>query len=315
MNYWWVNQGQTSAQEIEGKYLWSPKLGQNGSKQASYENMKAIEPGDVILAYADKNISYYGIATGRAVSSPKPSEFGKLGLAWSDDGWYVSVVWMQISPIERDFVGRVSRDLFREFENPFDINARVKQRYLCRIEKKAIDYVLGLAKVPESKFMYESLSLEPTFFTRETELDGYVERSIEQNTSLDITEKEAVVLARRGQGLFKENLSRIEQGCRITGVQDQRLLIASHIKPWRSCSSNFERLDGHNGLLLTPTMDRLFDRRYLTFENDGSVQLSNRISEDVYERLGLDTSTRLNVGPFKVEQTQYLKFHREIFLG
>jgi hypothetical protein len=277
--------------------------------------MKRIEPGDLVLAYSDKKIAHYGIATGRAVSSPKPQEFGKLGSYWSDDGWYVPVVWTAIEPIERDYVGREAERVFREFETPFSKNSTVKQSYLFRVSKEAVDFVLGLAKVPASKIMYESLTLEPAFFADESVLDGYVEEGILQNTEIDKTEKEAVILARRGQGRFRDNLSRVEHECRITGVQDQRLLIASHIKPWRSCASNFERLDGHNGLLLTPTMDRLFDRRYMTFENDGTVILSERISEEVYERIGLENGRKMNVGPFQSKQIEYLRFHREIFLG
>src|SRR5260221_10352971 len=60
------------------------------------------------------------------------------------------------------------------------------------------------------------------------------------------TEREAIVLARRGQGTFKANVMRIERACRITGVTREEHLRASHCKPWRD-SSNEERLDGENG--------------------------------------------------------------------
>ena len=264
MNYWWVNQNQTSAQEIDGGYLWSPKLNQVGQRQASYENMKEIEPGDLVLAYSNKEIGHYGIAIGRAISSPKPEEFGKAGSYWSDDGWYVPVKWEAIDPIERDAVGKFSDKIFHDFENPFDVKLSIKQRYLCKITKTAVDFVLNLSKIDKSKVADESLLLEPTYFAQESVLDGYVEKSIIQNTDIETTEKRAVILARRGQGKFRENLLLIEKNCRLTRVEDHKLLVASHIKPWRSCASNFERLDVFNGLLLTPTMDRLFDHRYLT---------------------------------------------------
>jgi hypothetical protein len=64
-------------------------------------------------------------------------------------------------------------------------------------------------------------------------------------------------------------VSRIEHACRITGVNRPEHLIASHCKPWRDCESHDERLDGENGLLLTPTVDHLFDRGFISFENDG----------------------------------------------
>lgn len=62
-------------------------------------------------------------------------------------------------------------------------------------------------------------------------------------------------------------------------------------------------------------MDRLFDRRYMTFENNGDVVLSKRIEADVYERISLSTVKKMNVGEFREEQAQYLDYHRQIFLG
>jgi putative restriction endonuclease len=50
-------------------------------------------------------------------------------------------------------------------------------------------------------------------------------------------------------------------------------LVASHCKPWRD-SSNEERINGENGLLLTPTIDHLFDRGFIGFEDNGTLILS-----------------------------------------
>src|SRR5471032_2878361 len=66
---------------------------------------------------------------------------------------------------------------------------------------------------------------------------------------------------------------RIERACRITGVTREEHLRASHCKPWRD-SSNEERLDGENGLLLTPNADHLFDRGFIGFEDNGDVLVS-----------------------------------------
>ena len=54
---------------------------------------------------------------------------------------------------------------------------------------------------------------------------------------------------------------------------DPNFLIASHIKPWK-VSDNVLRLDGSNGLTLAPRIDRLFDKGYITFSQDGSLFLS-----------------------------------------
>lgn len=84
------------------------------------------------------------------------------------------------------------------------------------------------------------------------------------------TTRNALIKARIGQGLFRRNLSRFENRCRITGVTYQAHLFASHIKPWRE-STNEERLNGENGLLLTPSIDHLFDRGFISFEDNGEL--------------------------------------------
>jgi putative restriction endonuclease len=81
-------------------------------------------------------------------------------------------------------------------------------------------------------------------------VDDALETKIQSDPGLDETTRRAVIEARRGQGRFRLNVEAIEKACRVTGVTDPRLLRASHIKPWRSCTTSTERLDGGNGLLL-----------------------------------------------------------------
>ena len=121
-------------------------------------------------------------------------------------------------------------------------------------------------------------------------------------------------MARRGQGKFRENVAKFEQRCRITGVDDSRFLIASHIKPWRS-SSNPERLDGENGLLLSPNVDHLFDRGFISFQDDGISTGVPAVELDTVCRLGIPTDPKYNSGPFTENQRHYLAYHRrEVFL-
>ncbi|MEX2149672.1 MAG: HNH endonuclease signature motif containing protein [Steroidobacteraceae bacterium] len=130
-----------------------------------------------------------------------------------------------------------------------------------------------------------------------------------------MTEKPQIILARRGQGKFRERVSCIEHACRITGVNRPEHLIASHCKPWRDCESNDERLDGENGLLLTPTVDHLFDRGFIPFENDGELLISPVVHRESLQRMGIPPGERRNVGGFTEGQRRYLEFHREaVFL-
>lgn len=92
-------------------------------------------------------------------------------------------------------------------------------------------------------------------------------------------------------------------------------LRASHCKPWRD-SNNDERLDGENGLLLTPTIDHLFDRGFISFESNGDLLVSPVAHKLSLERMGVETSRKLNVGGFSSGQRKFLEFHRgNVFLA
>jgi putative restriction endonuclease len=103
--------------------------------------------------------------------------------------------------------------------------------------------------------------------------EGRLEREVATDKTLPETDRMAKIRARRGHGLFKDRVSQIESRCRITGVRNPVHLIASHCKPWRD-SSNEERLNGENGLLLTPSIDHLFDRGFIGFEDNGRLIIS-----------------------------------------
>ncbi|WP_262298994.1 HNH endonuclease [Microvirga sesbaniae] len=143
-----------------------------------------------------------------------------------------------------------------------------------------------------------------------------LEHMISADIQIDHTEREAVIKARRGQGVYRMNLEMIEKRCRVTGVSDPRLLRANHIKPWRACKTNEERLDGYNGLLLTPNVDHLFDQGYITFDDDGGMRVSSLIQQKQLRKLGLVRELINRPRPFRPEQIRYLEYHREyIFKG
>lgn len=112
---------------------------------------------------------------------------------------------------------------------------------------------------------------------------------IVNNQSLSQTEKEAIILSRRGQGEFRKRIIEKYKSCIITGIADKRLLIASHIKPWRS-ATNFERLSSENGLLLSPLYDKLFDLGLITFNSNGCIVVSSKLSDNDKSRISFDNT-------------------------
>ncbi len=127
------------------------------------------------------------------------------------------------------------------------------------------------------------------------------------------TERESLIVARRGQGLFKQRVMQVENRCRITGVTNPIHLRASHCKPWRD-SSNEERINGENGLLLTPTVDHLFDRGFISFEDSGTLIVSPVAHPPSLNLMGVATDHIINVGTFTEGQKQFLDYHRESVL-
>jgi hypothetical protein len=130
---------------------------------------------------------------------------------------------------------------------------------------------------------------------------------------VDRTERDLLVRARVGQGRFRDDLLELWSGCAVTGITVPELVKASHIKPWR-VSSNSERLDRFNGLLLVPQYDHLFDRGYITFDDRGHLHASPAIVTLPARLLGIEMNARLQ----KVarEHLPYLKYHRhEVFLA
>lgn len=132
---------------------------------------------------------------------------------------------------------------------------------------------------------------------------------------LEETERKQLVAARRGQGAFRSAVQQLGASCRVTGLDHPDLLIASHIKPWWACTTGDERLDGANGLMLAPHIDRLFDRGFISFADDGAILVSPHLTDAILQALGCPDLRERNVGPFAPAQCVYLAHHRGTFLA
>ena len=121
--------------------------------------------------------------------------------------------------------------------------------------------------------------------------------------------------ARIGQGVYRSKLFDECPFCPITMINEDRLLIASHIKPW-AVSSNKERLDPKNGFILSPLYDKPFDRGFITFTDDRRVKISNWLSPQNKRRIGIKENDFFQLLPIDEERKRYLAYHREsVFKG
>ena len=318
MRYWWVNQNQTFRQEIEGGYLWSPKRNKKGHRNPFYEFMREVAPGDIVLSFCDTRIAALGIVSGYCRESPKPEEFGTAGTNWSQIGWRVGVRWQRLSNAIRpkDHIARLRSELSTKYA-PLTLDGNGLQSvYLTEISPGLASGLFTLIgaeanRVADVGHQVSRIERDSPALERDIEeWERRIEVDIDANATIPQTERTALVQARRGQGLFRDNVRSIEHACRITRVERMEHLIASHIQPWRD-SSNDERLDGENGLLLTPTVDHLFDKGFISFENTGQLIASPVADPLSLKRMGIDRDARVNVGAFSQGQRRYLEFHRE----
>jgi len=321
MRYWWVNQNQTFRQEIAGGYLWSPKRNANGARNPFYESMREVSPGDLIFSFVDTRITAIGVAKSYCWECPKPTEFGSAGQNWENIGWRVNVSFtaLQNKVRPKDHM-EVLRAVLPYRYSPLQPNGNgIQSIYLTELSEDFAEVLVGLIG-EEARSLLRATEVSATVETGRMvpgdDLDLWerrLEEQVESDSTLRETDKEAIVRARRGQGLFKQRVMRIETRCRVTGVDNLSHLLASHCKPWRDCS-NEERLNGENGLLLTPSIDHLFDRGFIGFEDSGNLIVSPVAHKPSLRKMGVETERLINVGTFTEGQRQFLDFHRNAVL-
>jgi 5-methylcytosine-specific restriction protein A len=126
----------------------------------------------------------------------------------------------------------------------------------------------------------------------------------------NITERKGLVTSRVGQGAYRSSiLYRWEYKCAVTNYEKHEILIASHIVAWKD-ANNDERLDVHNGILLSPNYDALFDKHLISFENNGKIILSEILKNSDYQKLGVDGNESIkNLSSYNHE---YLDRHRQL---
>lgn len=124
------------------------------------------------------------------------------------------------------------------------------------------------------------------------------------------TERAGMVMSRVGQGWYRQALlEKFKHRCAVTGLDMPEILIASHIVPWRS-SSESERLDEDNGILLSPHYDALFDKHLISFEDDGNILISSKLSSEQILALGISCYCKIHVTE---GMKSYLQRHRVEF--
>lgn len=297
VNYWTINQGKTYKDEIPGGYAWAPITNKSGKKIQFYTNITFMKMNDIAFSLINnkKGLCIYavGLVKSNYYKCKNPLTNNKED--WINEGWKIDIEWkvIEVNPIIKEHFQKIKPLLPEKYSPILKKNGNAPQQcYVSQISNE-----LG-------NLFKELIGLQYNFNCHDEEC---ILEEIKNDVTINETVKECLVKSRIGQGRFRKNVLEIEPACRITGLCIPELLIASHIKPWKM-SNNYERLDENNGLMLTPTIDKLFDKGFISFTDEGNI-LYCKIHPLDLTKLGLDIAK--NVGKFNKEQLLYLDYHRK----
>jgi len=259
--------------------------------------------------FADGSIGAIGVVLGPARDAAKPSEFDSVAeYADTQTGWLAPVRFMRLARSLRaqDHESQLTPVLPRKHSPILAGGASNQHMVLAAVPPLLATTLSGLL-AGELERIVGAISES----VGRTLSEDAAEAVIQQRTDLSAAQKADLLKARYGQGVFRANLELNEHSCRITGVLDRRHLWARHIKPWYECTDT-EKLDGFNGLLMSPHVAHLFERGYISFSDDGDLLVSQELNPVVMANWRIQLP--VNVGEFRPEQRYYLDRHRrEVF--
>lgn len=187
-------------------------------------------------------------------------------------------------------------------------NQLIEEGVLKRVNDKSLD---------ENQIVYDETSNDNNEEEKILSIpagDSYDDYEIEaekideeiNNLQLEGEYREAVVKQRVNQGEFRKILLKKYDSCCLCGVKNTQLLVASHIMPW-SVSDKKQRLNPNNGFLMCPDHDKLFDKGYISFNDDGRIIISSELNDADKFYMNIDDSMSIELSE---ENKFFLNYHR-----
>lgn len=298
MSFYWVNIGKSYKEVEDEEFLWAPSyaIGKTGKKKhnAGWETVKRVKAGDVIFCNRAGSIIFVAVARNAAypAKSPKTRTFE----VWNDDGFRIDVDLSVVSPTVK--VNSFKRELMAIHNDEctpklFAKNGGVSQQYMVEIPDGAGALILGYTGNAEQDVC--------------NKVDARKKRRLSQGGT-----REVLAQARVGQGQFRDEVLALwKNTCPVTGLRKPELLTASHILKW-SLSDDTEKIDPNNGFPLSPAIDKLFDRGYVSFNESGELLFNkDAVSSQDLERLGVPVDAKIK--GLNAQQKAYLRRHRVLY--
>jgi len=293
--YWWVNQGRTYRLASEENCIWAPFTAQSDKKIFHWETMDKVQIDDIVFSYYKGEILSYNIVKKTSYEAKRPFQDQTPSALWKNTGRKVDLIYNLIEqPIKiKNLISKLKPFLSQKY-SPYDIkNTKANQGYLFEILPQVAEIFFNEINSISNENIDEKIAIS------------------EQRTIEDISEgsdKEAKTKVRVGHDIFRKKVRNYWNGkCCVTNFKE-KLLVASHIKPWRH-SNKKEKVDPNNGLLLSPSYNAAFDLNLISFNNDGSLLISKKITIKELEKIGIYQNAKIN--NLNEGHKKYLKFHRE----
>ena len=263
--------------------------------------MREVKRGDRIFHYVKGFIVAISVVKEDCKEGSKPQTMQNHN-RWNDAGYLVSTEYRELEvPLNiREHFSLISRFLPIKY-SAFQEDGSGNQGYLYPCNEEL------------SITLLELIGVLNVYNSNEDQLELPVDEVIEKERNpLQIiiaeTESEAKMKIRRGQQKFRKDLMPLwNNQCPLCGISLEILLRASHSKPWKD-SSDAERLDPYNGILLCCNHDALYDKGLISFDGQGRLHISTEISEEEYPMYGLKKNANISVHP---ENKFYFNWHRK----
>ena len=237
---------------------------------------------------------------------------------YSSHSWTLVSASIAIKEVDKSLIKEkktgVPKDIAHFFEQTKKMASGDKLPITCIFNGKAVEAKLEcvagrfrIDSIPTPK----GLSLDDQLVFEKKGDEIHIEFLTERRELQEATtETEKSVKVRLKQAKFRRNVIEVCQStCIVTGVNYEPVLIASHIKSWKD-SDDKERVDGHNGLLLAPHIDNLFDKHLISFSPAGTILIAPRVPKSLFKSWHIDLTQTYS---FTEQQRNYLKVHRAIF--
>lgn len=297
MKFYIVMQGRTYIEEKEKSVIWSHQIDKSGQTPHFWERMKDVKQGDAIFHYVKGEIVAVSIAQSNCYEAKNPYDADSDVVGFTVDTAYEELT----KPLHVKENFHTIMPVLPIKYSAFQENGDGNQGYLYPCNDML---AIKLLELISDLNIYEEDNEQLEFAI------GMI-ASKERNTLAPVlieTEAEAKVNIRKGQQKFKKGLAPLwDNHCALCGIELAALLRASHSKPWKD-STDEERLDVYNGLLLCCNHDALYDQGYIAFDGTGKIHISSEIEETDYGKYGIHAKMRVNR---REENKKYFKWHKK----